>query len=311
MGPVGGGSARDGGTVMGEEGPCTEAKGSRMMSDRRFFGVGHAVDAAFHGVAQFADVTGPVVAQERVRGLLGEAGEILALQLGGHFLREVVGEDGDVLAAGAQRRDCYDVEGEAVEQVGAEFAGGGEVGEVDVGGGDDADVDLQGFAAADAFELAVLYDAQQLFLHGLAGGGDFVEEDGAAVGELEAAWAAALGAGEGAGFMAEQFGVQQGVGQGGAVQFYERAIPAGGEVGHAAGDKFLAGATLANHQDRAVQRGRLGDVSQHVQKRRGLADRGFGVGGVCNARHMFVRLASLWRRKHRRARWAAARVRFS
>ena len=89
-------------------------------------------------------------------------------------------------------------DGEAVEQVVAEAAGGDHRGEVAVGGGDPPDVGADGLAAADAFEAALLHDAQEL---GLEGGGelaDLVEEEGAALGELDAAALAGAGVGEGA-----------------------------------------------------------------------------------------------------------------
>jgi hypothetical protein len=120
--------------------------------------------------------------------------------------------------------------------------------------------------------------SQQLFLHRLAGGGDFVEENRAAVGEFEPARPAALGAGEGAGLVAEQLRIQQGFGHRGAVQLDERRVPARRQIGQAAGHELLAGAALADDQHRAVQRRDLGNMRQHVQERRRLADRRGGVG---------------------------------
>ena len=64
--------------------------------------------------------------------------------------------------------------------------------------------------AADALHLALLEDAQELRLHGRADIADLVEEDGAAVGELELAELALVGAGEGAALVAEQLGLDQG-----------------------------------------------------------------------------------------------------
>ena len=62
--------------------------------------------------------------------------------------------------------------------------------EIAVGRGDDPHVDAEGLVAADALELALLQEAQQLHLDGRRDLADLVEEQRAAVGLLEAAVAA-------------------------------------------------------------------------------------------------------------------------
>ena len=76
---------------------------------------------------------------------------------------------------------------EAVVEILAEPAGLDLLLEVAVGGGDEAHVDVDGLDAADALELALLQRAQQLHLHLDRDLADLVEEEGAAVGQLEAA----------------------------------------------------------------------------------------------------------------------------
>src|ERR1044071_5097317 len=77
--------------------------------------------------------------------------------------------------------------------------------QVPVRGGDDADVDGQVFlSAADALDGFFLEHTQQFGLGAGADVADFVQENGASVGLLESADAAVVGAGEGAGFVAEQ-----------------------------------------------------------------------------------------------------------
>ena len=68
---------------------------------------------------------------------------------------------------------------------------------------------LNVFVAANLLELEVLQDPQQLDLHAGTGGGDFIEEDRAAVGLHELAHLLADRAGERAGHVAEQFAFQQ------------------------------------------------------------------------------------------------------
>src|SRR6201999_4530997 len=109
---------------------------------------------------------------------------------------EVLDEPRDVLAALAQRRDGDLDDVEAVVEILAEGAARDRAPEVDVGGDDDAGVDLELLLAADAIELAVLQRLQQLGLHGDGHLADLVEEERAAVGELELARLGLGGAGE-------------------------------------------------------------------------------------------------------------------
>ena len=77
--------------------------------------------------------------------------------------------------------------------------------------------------AADALEAPLLQHAQQLGLHRRRHVADLVEEERAAVGQLEPARALADGAGERPFLVAEQLALQQGLRQGGAVDGDERA----------------------------------------------------------------------------------------
>ena len=194
------------------------------------------------------------------------------------------GEDRHVVGPGAQRRDGEHVEGEPVEEVEAEPSGGGLGRQVGVGGGDHPDVAADGGAAADPFELAVLDHAQDLLLDRQRRVGDFIEEQAAAVGPLEPSGAAAHGAGERAGLMAEQLGLEQGLGQGGAVELDQRPLPAAGEVVETGGDQFLAGAPLADDQDRPIQGRGAGRLLHQLEKRPGLADQRRQVGSRRNHR---------------------------
>ena len=73
---------------------------------------------------------------------------------------------------------------------------------------------MHGLVAADALEALLLQHAQQLGLRGGRHVADLVEEQRAAVGLLEPADAAAIGAGEGALLVAEQLALQQRLGDG-------------------------------------------------------------------------------------------------
>ena len=88
-------------------------------------------------------------------------------------------------ARAAAARD--DVESEAVEEVAPEALGAGEAGQVLVGGAERCARRSRSVSLpADALELAVLDDAQDLLLHAQRNGAELVEEKRAAVRLLEA-----------------------------------------------------------------------------------------------------------------------------
>jgi hypothetical protein len=136
------------------------------------------------------------------------------LQLGGHAAAEMVGQHGHVALAHAQRGQGDHLEAQAVEQVGAEAALRGHARQVFVGGRHDAHVDPDRAAGADAGDFAIFDRAQQAFLRAHRERAEFVEEQRALVGFLEAARAGAGGAGEGPGLVPEKLGLDQGFGQG-------------------------------------------------------------------------------------------------
>ena len=77
---------------------------------------------------------------------------------------DVLGQGRDVLGAVAERRDDDPGDVEAIVQVLAEPAGGDLLGQVAVRGRDDAGVGAEGLGPADALELALLEDAEDLGL---------------------------------------------------------------------------------------------------------------------------------------------------
>ena len=97
---------------------------------------------------------------------------------------------------------------------------------VDVGGGDDPHVDVLLGAAAEAPERALLQHAQQLDLRRRHHLGDLVEEQRAAVRELEAAQPPLDGAGERALLVAEELALEQRFRDGRAVDRDERLVDA-------------------------------------------------------------------------------------
>ena len=170
---------------------------------------------------EFTDVAGPVVVGEQAHGGGGNA-----VDGAGGTGEEVAGEGGDIEFAFAEGRGVEGDDVEAVIEIFAEAAGFDFGGEFAVGGGEDAGVEFDGLATADAFELALLEDAEEFGLELRGEFADFIEEDGAAGGGFELAGFAFDGAGEGAFFVAEEFAFEETFAEDGAVEGEEGAFGA-------------------------------------------------------------------------------------
>ena len=175
---------------------------------------------------------------------------------------EVIHQQRDVAGTFPQRRHVDGDHIQTVEEVFAEGALLDLAGQRLVGGRDDAHVDLAVFGVAHAAELAVLQHAQQLGLDGGGNVGDFVEEEGAAVGDFEQALLVGDRAGEGAALVAEEFAFQQRFRKVAAELRDERFVAARSVVVQRAGDQFLAGARLAFEQHGNVG---MDDLRQHLE----------------------------------------------
>ena len=163
----------------------------------------------------------------------------------------------------AQRREVDRHDVEPIEEILAE-APRLDLGlEIAVGRGDDAHVDAVRLHAADALELALLERAQELHLHLERDLADLVEEQRAAVGELEAAGAVADRAGERAALVAEQLALDEAFGDRRAVDLDERAVLARRAEVQRAGDELLARAALAGDEHRGRA---LGDAVRTISR---------------------------------------------
>ena len=186
---------------------------------------------------------------------------------------EVVEEQRDFVAALAQRRNLDVEHVEPVVQVGPELALFDPFGEVAVGGGDHADVGGRLDAiGADAPDLAVLEEAEHQRLHAQARLADFVEEDGAAVGELEQAGLVAVGAGEAAAHMTEQLRLEQRIGNRGAVERDQLDVAASALLVNQPRDDFLADTALASEENLGVRTSGVVDFTFELPRDLGCSD---------------------------------------
>ena len=120
-------------------------------------------EVALDGILQFAKIARPQVAVESHQERRGD-GQGIALVLGGHLAHEVVGQDGNLLDALAQRRH---LQGKSIEAVVEVFAKGllrdGGL-DVDVGSSNHAHIDFNAGAAAQAGKTSVLENLEQFGL---------------------------------------------------------------------------------------------------------------------------------------------------
>jgi hypothetical protein len=191
----------------------------------------------------------------------------------------VASEDRDIRLDFAEGRGFEADDIEAVVEVLTEVAFADGALEVAIGGGDDADINFDGFMRADAFDFAFLESAEDFGLGGEAEVADFVEEEGAAVGGFELAHAA-FDAGGDAAFDAEEFGFDEGFGQGGAVEGNVRVFGAGAEGVEGAGDQVLACAAFAGDEDGDIGRGDAFDHPAQLDHLWGGAHDGGAAPGV-------------------------------
>ena len=212
--------------------------------------------------------------QRRVRNALG-----LHTQLPRALLQKVAREHGHVLVPLAQCGQAQADDVEAVEQVLAETAFLDAPLQVLVGGGNHAHMGLDGRMATHAVELAVRQHTQQACLQVKRHVADFVEEQRAALGLLKPPAPLRLRAGEGATLMAEEFGLEQVLGNGCGVDGHEGAVRAGRVFVQRPGHQFFARAGFTGDQHCDLALAQTADGAEHVLHGGRLAQhlRGFGL----------------------------------
>jgi hypothetical protein len=204
---------------------------------------------ALHHVGQFPDVPGPRVREERLARVRRQGAWAQTVLRAGPR-QEALGEIEHVRAAIAQGRDPQGDDRQPVVEVLAKAALAHRATEVLVGGRHDPDVHRLAPRAAEPPDRAVLERREELGLERLREEADLVEEERAAVRELEASRLRVLRVGEGAPLDAEQLGLEQGLGDRRAVDVDEGLARAGARPVQDTDQQALAGAGLPLDQDR-------------------------------------------------------------
>jgi GNAT superfamily N-acetyltransferase len=191
-------------------------------------------------IAQLTDVARPVMTLEHGEdvGVEVSGSKVVA---GAELGEEVGGQLAHVVEPLAQRRHADWHDAQAVEEILAEPALGDQRVEAAIGRRHDSHRHADGLLAADALELAVLQDAQQLGLGGLVQVADLVEEDRAAVGQLELAAPQRNRARERPLLVAEELAFDEVGGNGSAVHLHERTRGERALAVDVRGQQLLAG----------------------------------------------------------------------
>ena len=226
---------------------------------------------ALDKIAKFADVARPWIAEKNVHGGVAQFAGLFSV-LRAEFVEEVARQRGDVLRAVPQRGNEKRNDVKAIKEVLAKIAAIYFLFEILVRGGDDADIHAHGLIGAHWFEALLFENTQHFGLRAHAHVADFIEEQRAAVGFFELADLVLAGARETAFDMAEEFGLDQFFGDGGAIQFDEGAFAAEAGRVQCPGDEFFAGAAFAIDQDAAVGRCGDGDLLAHGLHGNAIAD---------------------------------------
>ncbi len=246
------------------------------LGELREVGRGQRVAVAEHRGAEqhrleLADVARPVERAEQLQRAVGYA-ERPQAGCSPMRARKWRVSAGDVAAPLAQRREDDLGPGEQLEQLGAEMAGGDEVGERQVAGRDHPHVDAEAVLHPDRAHRAVAQRLEQAVLQLERQAVELVEHQRAAVAVLHRPGLAVEGAGEGALLVPEQQRFEAARGHSADVDRAERGLGARRCGLHRADQHLLAGAALALDQHRAVAARGLGRLGQRVAERRGGAD---------------------------------------
>ena len=212
-------------------------------------------DDRLDGVIEFAEVAGPRMVHEPLERRGFDRGDVpLKLirptaKLRGDQLRQI-------LAAIPERRNEERQAVDALIQVLAKHPAVDAVAKRRVARRHDADIGAADHFGPEAFEFTVFNRPEDLRLRERAHVGNLVQEQRARIGHLELAAKRAIGAGEGASFVAEELALEQGVVHGRGVEGDERAARASRRFVNRTGEKRLPGPRFAEEEERHLRAGR-------------------------------------------------------
>src|SRR6187549_3746632 len=207
-----------------------------------------ANDQPLSDVLELPDIPGPVIRQQALHRDGTDLRNRQSMDVRKRF-QEVMKEARYVIPAFAQRRDFDVNDFQPVKQIFAKALVGNTGYQVAVRGRDDANVERRQRAiGADSLDLTGLEESQQHRLHPQAHLADFVHEDRALVGGLEAATLVPVGAGKAASHVPEQLRLEQRVREPGAVHWDKGRVGATTALMNESCYQFLTNTALAGNQ---------------------------------------------------------------
>src|SRR6266850_1981154 len=226
---------------------------------------------ALQDVLKLANIPGPVIGGQTGHRLVRHRGHALA-KLADKLREKERHKQSDVRPALAQGGDSEREDVEPEEEVRAEPAGGYRLLQIAIGRGNDANVHGLRAAAAHGLELALLEHPEQLDLRLWRKLAHLVQEDRAAICQLETADTPLDRAGKRALDVAEELAFDQPRRDGTAVDLDQRTLPAGAQGLDGPRDQLLAGAGIAGDEHGRVRGCDLLDLAKERQQRWAIAD---------------------------------------
>ena len=185
----------------------------------------------------------------------------------GELLHEAPHEHRNVALALAKRREIHAQNIQSIEQVGPELSALHSIAQGSIGRRHYAHVHRNSDGSADPRHLALLQHPQKLYLNRVRNLADLIEKNRTAVREFESPQSSLGGAGERALLVAEQFALQQRLGQRPHVHGDKCLVATWTELVNGARHEFLAGPALALEQDGAADGGDVRHLHQHFAHR--------------------------------------------
>ncbi len=199
------------------------------------------------GVLQFAHIARPVIALKAGTSLRRNAGHapfhLLAI-----LRRKKCRQQRNIFAPLPQRRHVERHDIEAIVKIGTKGSRTRCFFQIAIGSGNQPDIEFDGTRSAHPLKFPLLQNSQQLGLHGDGQLSDFIQKNRAALSHLKLSLFLRDGARESSSFMSEQFALQQGLSDGGAVNGDKRFVGAAAIGVNRSRHQFFSRAALARDQ---------------------------------------------------------------
>jgi hypothetical protein len=170
----------------------------------------------------------------------------------GEYLGEMKNQLAYVLPALSQGRNHDRKNVQPIVEITAEFITRNHLGQIAMSGGNQTHVDVMRAAAAKAFELLFLQNAQEFRLYGQRQVPNFVKKKSAGISHFETADFLCYGPGKGTLLVPKQLTLQEIEGYGSAVKLHEGASAARTQIVNGMGDQFLPRSGFSQNQHSGI-----------------------------------------------------------